>query len=73
MNLKTACIIIGQNIYHWRLARRLSERTVSEHLGITLKCLQKYENGVDSPTCDELIALAELFQCSVNDLCRGVT
>lgn len=70
MNLRNARILIGRNIHHWRLARRLPRASVAKHLGITLKRLQKYERGRDSPTCDELIAMAELFQCSVDDLCR---
>lgn len=70
MNLRTARTIIGQNIHHWRLARRISEEMVMAHLGVTLTRLQKYESGNDSPTCDELIAMARLFRCSVDDLCR---
>lgn len=62
---------ISQNIRHWRLVRRLPEEAVATHLGIQLKRLQKYETGGDSPTCDELIAMAVLFRCSVDDLCLG--
>jgi len=63
--------LIAQNIHYWRLARRLSEKAVAEHLGITLKRLRRYESGGNSPTCDELIVIAKLFRCSVDDLCRG--
>lgn len=62
---------IGQNIYHWRLARRLPEEMLATYLGITLKRLRKYESGDDSPTCDELMEIARLLRCSVNDLCLG--
>jgi len=64
-------IIIGKNIRHWRTWREFPKEAVAGHLSITLKRLQKYETGGDSPTCDELIAMATLFQCSVDDLCRG--
>lgn len=70
MNMDALRIIIGQNIYHWRLARRLSEEVVAKHLGITFKRLRKYENGDDSPSCNELIEIANLLRCSVDDLCR---
>ena len=69
MDIRNIRTIISQNIHHWRMARRFPEETVAMHLGITLKRLKQYENGNDSPTCDELIAMATLFCCSVNDLC----
>ena len=71
VNLNPIRLIIGQNIHHWRLARRLPEEALARHLSITLKRLQKYESGGDSPTCDELIAMAKLLRCSVDDLCLG--
>lgn len=61
---------IGKNIRFWRTWRGLSEEAVAVHLAIKAKRLQKYESGSDSPTCDELIDMAALFQCSVDDLCR---
>ncbi len=71
MNLESFRLIIGQNIYHWRLARKLSEEALAHHLGIPLKRLRKYESGGDSPTCDELVGIARLLRCSVDDLCLG--
>jgi len=63
-------IKIGKNIRHWRTWRGLSEEAVAARLAIKTKRLQKYEYGGDSPTCDELIELAALFQCTVDDLCK---
>jgi len=71
MNRESTRIAIGQNIRHWRLARRLPEEALTKHLGVTLKRLRRYENGGDSPTCDELIEIARLLHCSVDDLCRS--
>ena len=71
MNLRTERLIIGQNIHHRRLARRLPEEVLAKHLGITLKRMRNYESGSDSPTCDELIEIARLLRCSVDDLCLG--
>ena len=71
MNLQIVRLIIGQNIRHWRLARRLPEEALAKHLSITLKRLHKYESGGDSPTCDELIEIAKMLRCSVDDLCLG--
>jgi hypothetical protein len=66
-------IIIGSNIRHWRMWRGFSEDAVAAHLAIKAKRLKKYESGGDSPTCDELVAIASLLQCSVNDLCRDAS
>lgn len=70
MDRAAICITIGKNIRFWRTWRGLSEETVATHIAIKTKRLQKYENGGDSPACDELIEMAALFQCSVGDLCR---
>jgi transcriptional regulator with XRE-family HTH domain len=71
MDKQSIRIIIGQNIRQWRQKRRMSEQMLADQIGITLKRLRKYEIGHDSPTCDELIAIATLLKCSVDDLCRG--
>lgn len=62
-------ITIGKNLRFWRTWRGISQETAAGHLTITLKRLQKYESGGDSPTCDELVAIAAFLQCSVDDLC----
>jgi len=69
MDRKAICIAIGRNIRRQRQKLEISEQAVADHLRITLKHLRKYENGGDSPTCDELIEIAILLQCSVDDLC----
>jgi len=61
---------IGRNIRHQRQLSGLQETVLASHLGIPLQRLRKYESGGDSPTCDELIALARLFRCPVDALCR---
>jgi DNA-binding transcriptional regulator YiaG len=69
MDRKAICIAIGRNIRRQRQKLGVSEQAAANHLGITLRRLQKYENGDESPTCDELIEVATLLKCSVDDLC----
>jgi len=69
MDRKAICITIGRNISQRRQENRISETALAFYLGIVPEQLLQYENGNDSPTCDELIALARLFGCSVDDLC----
>jgi len=70
MDKKLLCQIIGRNIRQRRQDSGISEAALAFYLDITPEQLQQYENGDDSPTCDELIAMARLFECSVNDLCN---
>ena len=69
MDRKAICIAIGRSIRHRREGSGISETALAFYLDITLEYLQQYENGEDSPTCDELIAMARVFECSVDDLC----
>ena len=71
MDRKAICTAIGRNIRHRRLESGIWETALAFYLGITLKQLQKHENGDDSPTCDELIQIAKVLECSVDDLCIG--
>jgi len=63
-------IIIGRNMKYHRLLQGLSQKAVGHHLGITFQQIQKYETGVNAISCEKLLQLAELFRCSVNDLCK---
>ena len=65
-------ITIGKNIKYQRQKRGWTEEMLAANLGITLKRLRKYESGADSPTCDEMIEIATLFKCSVDDFCNEV-
>lgn len=70
MEITEIRVLIGRNIRRQRQVSGLRAAVLASHLGIPLKRLRKYESGGDSPTCDELIALARLFRCPVDALCR---
>jgi transcriptional regulator with XRE-family HTH domain len=69
MDRKAICIAIGRNIRKRLQESGISETALAFYLGIMPKQLQEYENGDDSPTCDELIQIAKVLECSVDDLC----
>lgn len=62
-------ITIGRNIRRRREESGISETALAFYLGILPEQLQQYESGDDSPTCDELIQIARVLECSVDDLC----
>ena len=56
------------NLNNARTAAGLLQRQAADHLGITLSQYQKYEYGKSMPSFDTAIKLADLFNCSLDDL-----
>ena len=71
MDGKAIRAVIGRNIRQRRQESGISETALAFYLGIMPKQLQEYENGDDSPACDELTQIARVLECSVDDLCSG--
>ena len=51
-----------------RLERNLSQQQVADNTGLTDTTVQNYEYGVRKPTYDAFIAIAELFDVSLDYL-----
>lgn len=49
----------------------LSQLDVAKALGITTGAVSMWENGMTQPRPDKLVALADLFKCTVDELLRG--
>jgi transcriptional regulator with XRE-family HTH domain len=49
----------------------LSQRKVAEALGVTGGAVSMWELGMTQPRPDKLVALADLFHCTVDELLRG--
>ncbi len=65
-------IAIGRNIRHQRHLAGLSLKALGAHLGITYQQMQKYETGANDISCEKMLRLAALFQCSIDTLCEGI-
>ncbi len=63
---------VGQTIRYYRYANSLKQEEISEKIGISFQQLQKYETGVNRIPVDILIALADLFKITINDLVEVV-
>ena len=62
-----------ENIFKVRLkelrkARKVTQREMGEHLGITIRGYQRYEMGDGYPDVPGLIALADYFGVSIDYL-----
>lgn len=64
-------IILSKRLKQLRNERRMTQQTVADHLGITLRTYQYYENDTDKahrPDLETLVVLADLYNVSIDYL-----
>lgn len=59
---------LGERLKERRLAHELSQEQVAERLGISRQAVAKWEGNHTSPSADNLLALADLYQVSLDEL-----
>lgn len=57
-----------ERLYLLRKKSGKSQEEIAEQLGISRQALSKWENGESFPTTENLIALAKIYQVSVDEL-----
>lgn len=62
---------ISENLQNLRKQQQLSQEQLANLLGISRQSVSKWESGDSCPETDKLIALCELFHCSMDDLVMG--
>lgn len=62
---------IGQRISQLRKEKSLSQEYIAEQIGVTRQAVSKWENDTSAPDTYNLIALAELFDVSVEYIATG--
>ena len=60
--------MIDMNIKHFRKRCRLTQEQLAEKISVTRQTLAKWENGEASPTIDDCIRMADIFDITINDL-----
>lgn len=60
--------MIDVNIKHFRKRCGLTQEQLAEKLSVTRQTLAKWENGEASPTIDDCIRMADIFDITINDL-----
>lgn len=58
----------SQNLKEYRLLLKLTQKDISELLGINLRSYQRYEHGEMEPNIEKLEKLADLFNISLDTL-----
>lgn len=55
-------------IFEFRKANRLTQAELGELIGVSQVAISTYENGERTPPLDVLIKLADVFDCTIDDL-----
>ena len=61
----------GTRIKQARETRRLTQEQLAEQLDISRQAVSKWENGTSEPSTANLMALAKLYNVSVDELLAG--
>ena len=59
---------MGQIIRRLRKERNLTQEELAEQLGVTFQAVSKWENAKAAPDVTFLPCMAEVFECSIDDL-----
>ena len=60
--------MIGDNIKFYRKKNQLTQNDIAEACNVTRQAVSKWENGTGTPDIANLMAIAALFQISVDEL-----
>ena len=59
------------NLKFFRVKEGLTRSDLADLLGLDRTTIVKWETGKSYPRADTLIKLADLFECTIDDLLRG--
>jgi len=59
---------LEEQIKHYRKQAGLSQEKMAEKIGVSRQAITKWENGTGTPDITNLVAIAELFQVSLDEL-----
>ena len=61
----------SEHLSKLRAEKKLTQKEVAAEVGISWRAYQNYERGVQEPTLSTLIALADFYRISLDELvCR---
>jgi transcriptional regulator with XRE-family HTH domain len=63
--------VIGRNIRIHRLAKKMSQTELGDHLGVSFQQVQKYENGTNRVGSGRLYQIAAVLGLHVSTLFKG--
>lgn len=60
--------MLSENLYNLRKLHKLSQEQVAERLGVSRQAVAKWETGETAPDIHNCVALAQLYDVSVDEL-----
>jgi transcriptional regulator with XRE-family HTH domain len=60
---------IGQIIYEKRKAKKLTKKALAEKIGVCYSTIHAWENGIFYPNALYLLDLADVFECTIDEIC----
>ena len=63
---------LGETLKAHRVRCKMTQEIVAERLGVSRQAVSKWENGTSDPSTSNLLALAKLYEISVEDLLKEV-
>ena len=67
-NVKYHGMAMGGKIYSLRMAKRMSQEQLAAVLSISPAAVSKWERNLSNPSIEMLWALADFFECSIDEL-----
>lgn len=58
----------SKNLFQLRMGKGLKQQEVADSVGLSLRAYQYYERGQREPTLSTLIALADFYDLSLDEL-----
>ncbi len=59
---------ISKRLINLRTSHYLTQEECASKIKVSLETVRQWENGESKPNSDDLIALARLYQCSIDEL-----
>ena len=67
-NMENVNIVLAANILKYRKKSGLSQEELANKLGVTFQAVSKWENAKAAPDISFLPIMADVFECSIDDL-----
>ncbi|MBQ8931380.1 MAG: helix-turn-helix transcriptional regulator, partial [Ruminiclostridium sp.] len=62
---------LGSNIQVYRKKKELTQENLADMMGVSRQTVSKWESDTAYPETDKLIALSDMFGCTVDTLIKG--
>jgi len=63
---------LGETLKEHRINCNMTQEFVAETLGVSRQAVSKWENGTSDPSTSNLIALAKLYNISVDEILKKI-